>query len=138
MTTTHAPARPRPQFRNLSLSQLVAYRLPPAGWVSIMHRASGAALFLLLPWLLWLFDLSLTSDLSFDRMREHASHWLAKLVLLATIWALLHHLIAGIRYLLLDLHIGIGKQSSTTSALWVYYVSLPLAVAAGLRLFGVI
>jgi succinate dehydrogenase / fumarate reductase cytochrome b subunit len=130
-------ARTRPQFRNIHVSQIVTYRLPPAGVVSILHRISGAALFLFLPLLLWLFDLSLISELSFARLRDFAGHWLVKLVLLGLIWAFLHHLVAGIRYLVLDLHVGLDKASSRNSAITVFAISLPLTLVAGLRLFGV-
>lgn len=126
----------RRQFRNIQVGEILKYRLPPAGLVSIMHRISGAALFLLLPLLLWLWDLSLTSELSFVRLREVGGQWWLKIILLGVIWSLLHHLIAGIRYLALDLHIGIDKESAGRSALWVYFISVPLTLVAALRLFG--
>ncbi len=132
-----AEKQPRPQFRNLNFPLLLTYRLPLAGIVSIMHRISGAALFLALPFLLWLFDLSLISELTFDRLRGVAANAFVKLALLLLIWAFLHHLIAGIRYLLLDLHIGIDLRSSRSSAIAVYAVSLPLTLLAALKLFGV-
>jgi succinate dehydrogenase / fumarate reductase, cytochrome b subunit len=138
MANETASARPRPQFRNLSLAQLTTYRLPPAGLVSILHRASGVLLFLLLPLLLWMFELSLKSELSFGRLRDVAGNWFVKLLLLAVIWAVFHHLVAGLRYLALDLHIGIAKEPSRRSALAVFAVSLPLALIAGLWLFGVL
>src|SRR5882757_8981918 len=119
--TASAPARP--QFRNLSLGQLASYRLPPAGMVSILHRASGVLLFLMLPLLLWLFDISLRSEGTFERLRATSANVVVKLVLLAVIWALLHHLIAGIRYLALDLHLGIQKEPSRKSALLVFALS---------------
>jgi succinate dehydrogenase / fumarate reductase, cytochrome b subunit len=130
-------ARKRPQFRNIHVSQIVSYSLPPAGMVSILHRISGAALFLFLPLLLWLFDLSLISELSFARLTEIAGQWWMKLILLGLAWAFLHHLVAGIRYLVLDLHIGLDKGPSRSSALAVFAVSIPLTLIAGLRLFGV-
>ncbi len=130
-------ARKRPQFRNIHISQIVSYSLPPAGMVSILHRVSGAALFLALPLLLWLFDLSLISELSFARLAEIAGQWWVKLILLGLVWAFLHHLVAGIRYLVLDLHIGLDKGPSRSSALAVFAVSIPLTMIAGLRLFGV-
>ncbi len=138
MATLTDTARKRPQFRNIHVTQIVRYRLPPAGIVSILHRASGALLFLLLPFLLWIFELSLSSELSFARLRDLGSHVVVKLVLLAVVWAFLHHLVAGIRYLVLDLHIGIDKAAATRSALVVLAVSLTLTFVAGLRLFGVI
>lgn len=137
MSVLQPTSKTRPEFRNIHVSQIVAYRLPPSGMVSILHRISGAGLFLMLPLLLWLFDLSLMSELSFERLRGVAGHWLMKLVLLGLIWALLHHLVAGIRYLALDLHIGIEGRSANRSAKWVFYVSLPLTLLAALRLFGV-
>jgi len=138
MTTFTATKRPRPQFRNLNFPLLLTYRLPLAGWVSIMHRISGAMLFLALPLLLWMLDLSLISELSFERLRGIASGFFVKLVLLFLIWGFFHHLIAGVRYLLLDLHIGIDLKSSRASAMAVYAVSLPLTLIAALRLFGAI
>lgn len=131
-------ARRRPEFRNIHVTQIVHYRLPPAGMASIAHRISGAALFLLLPLLLWLFDQSLTSELSFARLREFAGQGWVKLILLGLSWAFLHHLVAGIRYLLLDLHIGVDQRRARASAIAVFAISLPLAALAGLRLFGVI
>jgi succinate dehydrogenase / fumarate reductase cytochrome b subunit len=126
----------RPEFRNIHITQIVGYRLPPAGLVSIMHRVSGAALFLLLPLLLWLFELSLMSELSYARLERLASGVLVKVVLVVLSWAFLHHLVAGVRYLLLDLHIGTDKGPANTSALWVYFISLPLTVLAALKIFG--
>lgn len=135
MTTTLQ--QKKPEFRNIHVTQIVGYRLPAPGMVSIMHRISGALMFLLLALVIWLLQLSLTSELSFTRLKEVASHWWVKLILVALVWALLHHLVAGIRYLLLDLHIGVEKAASVKSALVVFAVSLPLTLLAALRIFGV-
>ena len=134
---TNPVAKSRPEFRNIHVSQLFQYKLPPPGLVSIMHRISGAALFLLLPFILWLFELSLTSEISYARLLEVASNAMVKLVLVGLAWAYLHHLIAGVRYLMLDLHIGLDKPVARTSALAVYWISLPLTLIAALRIFGV-
>lgn len=135
-TPAAAPTRSRPEFRNIHVTQILRYRMPPPALVSIMHRISGAALFLALPWLLWLFDLSLISEASFGRMAAIASHWLAKLVLLVLIWSALHHLVAGVRYLVLDMLVGLDREQARRNALAVYAVSLPLTVVAALALFG--
>ncbi|HKO68438.1 MAG TPA: succinate dehydrogenase, cytochrome b556 subunit [Burkholderiaceae bacterium] len=137
MSSFTAEKQPRPKFRNLNLPLLLTYRLPLPGLVSIMHRISGAVLFLMLPLLLWLFDLSLASELSFERLRSIASNWWFKLLLVFLVWGFFHHLVAGIRYLLLDLHIGIDLKSARASAIAVYAVSLPLALIAALKIFGV-
>lgn len=134
---TNPVAKSRPEFRNIHVSQLFQYKLPPPGLVSIMHRISGAALFLLLPFILWLFELSLTSEISYARLLEVASNAPVKLVLVGLAWAYLHHLIAGVRYLMLDLHIGLDKPVARTSALAVYWISLPLTLIAALKIFGV-
>ncbi len=137
MSSTPVASKARPQIRNIHVSQILQYKLPPPGMVSILHRVSGALLFFALPLILWLFDLSLMSELSFARLVEVGSHWFVKLVLLVLIWAFLHHLIAGIRYLLLDLHLGVEKSAARTSALAVFWISLPLTVLVALKLFGV-
>ena len=136
MNTFTATKRPRRQFRNLNFPLLLTYRLPMAGLVSIMHRISGALLFLALPFLLWLFDLSLISESSFERLRGIAASVPVKLILLVLIWAFFHHLVAGIRYLVLDLHVGLDLKSSRASAIAVYAISLPLTLVAALKLFG--
>jgi succinate dehydrogenase / fumarate reductase cytochrome b subunit len=135
-TPAAAPTRSRPEFRNIHVTQIVRYRMPPAAMVSIMHRISGAALFVALPFLLWMFDLSLISESTFDRMTLLASGWFVKLVLLFLIWAFLHHFVAGIRYLVLDLHVGLELPQARRNALAVFAISLPLTLLAALKLFG--
>lgn len=137
MIMTTPAAKSRPEFRNIHVSQIIHYRLPPPGMVSIMHRVSGALLFLLLPLLLWLFDLSLISEISYARLQSIASNFLVKLVLVGLAWAFLHHLVAGVRYLLLDLDLGVDKPAARTSALAVFWISLPLTLVVALKIFGV-
>lgn len=133
-----AGSRSRPEFRNIHVTQLASYRLPLAGIVSFLHRASGALLFLVgFPFLLYLFQQSLTSELSFESYRAIVSHWFAKLVLLALIWAYLHHFCAGIRYLAMDVHVAVGKEQGRTTATVVLAVSLALTLIVALKLFGV-
>ncbi len=122
----------RPKF--LALHEI---RLPIAGFVSILHRISGLGLFLLLPWLIYLFELSLKSSESFDRFQSYVSHPLVKLILFGLVWAFLHHFCAGIRFLLLDLHVGIEKQQSQTSAKAVLAVSLVLSLIVAIKFLGV-
>ena len=136
MNSPFAASKSRPEFRNIHVSQILKYKLPPPGMVSIMHRISGAALFLTLPFILWLFDLSLTSELSYTRLGDFAAHWLVKLVLVGLAWAFLHHLIAGLRFLMLDLDVGVDKPAARTSALAVFAISLPLTLLAALKIFG--
>jgi len=130
--------RARPEFRNIHVSQLAQYRLPLAGVVSILHRVSGALMFLFgIPFALYLFQQSITSELSFENYRAVVGSPLGKLVLLGLIWAYLHHFCAGIRYLVLDLHVGVEKDASRTSAAAVLGVSLVLTAVVALKLFGV-
>jgi len=126
----------KPVYRNIGLAQLIKYRLPWAGKVSILHRISGAALFLLLPFILYLFDQSLASELSFMQFQAITDHFLVKLICLGLIWSFLHHFCAGIRYLLLDLEIGVEKIAANKSAIIVLIVSLALTAAVGAKLFG--
>ena len=126
----------RPVYRNIGLAQLVKYRLPWAGKVSILHRISGAVLFLLLPFILYLFDQSLASELSYQKFQVFTSNVLVKIICLGLIWAFLHHFCAGIRYLLLDLEIGVEKSEANRSAIFVFSLGLALTAVVGLKLFG--
>lgn len=113
----------RPLWLNVSL-----FNLPIPGFVSILHRVSGAVLFLVLPWLLFLLDGSLASPERYETVQRHLAHPLAQLVVVGLIWAYAHHFCAGIRHLLLDLHIGIELQSARASARAVLGASFALTL----------
>lgn len=127
---TPASARARP--KHLNLTQI---RLPVPGIVSIMHRISGAALFLALPFLLCLLQQSLESPDTYIRFRDTLSHPLLKLVLVGLLWGFLHHFCAGIRYLLLDVHVGTDLRSARSSSVAVLVVSLGLTLVLGVWLW---
>ena len=133
-------AKPRPQFRNIGLAQVAfSYRLPLAGKLSILHRISGILLFLCLPLVIVpLFAASVAAPQSFAWIASFAANPIVKLVFLVLIWGYLHHFCAGIRYLLLDMHLGIDKLSAKKSAGVVFGVSLALTLVFGLKLFGVL
>jgi succinate dehydrogenase / fumarate reductase cytochrome b subunit len=120
----------RPKYLNLR-----EIKLPLPGWVSILHRISGAGLFLMLPLLIWLLGLSLRSPETFGTFTAIISHPLVKLLLLGLLWAYLHHFCMGIRILLLDMHIGIEKAQARASATAVLVVSLTLTVLLGAKLW---
>jgi succinate dehydrogenase / fumarate reductase cytochrome b subunit len=131
------PRKERREFRNIHVTDLTRYRLPPQGWVSILHRISGAALFLALPFLLYLFQQSILSESTFAEFKGVLEHPLVKLVLLGLIWSYMQHFCAGVRHLFMDVHLAIEKDSSKHSAIAVLAVSLLLTAVAGLKLFGV-
>ncbi len=108
--------------------------LPLPALVSFLHRVSGFLLFLSLPLLLWLLQASLRSIETYTQLLEVISHPLSKLALLGVLWALLHHLCAGIRFLALDLDIGTNLPQARASSKWVLGVSLLLTILAGVRL----
>jgi succinate dehydrogenase / fumarate reductase, cytochrome b subunit len=130
----------RPEFRNINaFKDLTTYRLPLAGWVSILHRVSGAMMFLLLPLIVWLFDASVSSEISYDRFNAAFSGslaWLLKLVVLALIWAYLHHLIAGLRHLYMDVNHAVSKEFGKSSAIVTLALSIGLTLVLGAKLFG--
>jgi succinate dehydrogenase / fumarate reductase cytochrome b subunit len=120
----------RPKHLNL-----FKIRLPLPGWVSILHRVSGFGLFICLPLLLWLLDNSLHSRSSFEHFRGVIAMPLMKLLLLGLIWALFHHLCAGLRYLALDFHWGIELAPARNSSMLVLAVSLLMTAIAGVLLW---
>ncbi len=142
---TEAVKKARPEFRNINVfNDVPGYRLPVAGLVSILHRISGLMMFLLLPFIVWMLDKSLSSEFSFAKFKSafnvglgFAPGWFLKLVALALIWAYLHHLIAGVRHIRMDLnHDTVTKETGRASAIRVLVVSIALTVALGAKLFG--
>jgi len=140
------PRPPRREFRNINaFTDLTTYRLPPAGIVSILHRVSGVVMFLLLPFIIWMFDTSISSEISFERFKSAFNSGmgfvpgvLVKLVALALIWAYLHHFIAGLRHLWMDVsHAAVTKEFGQSSAIVTLALSILLTIALGLKLFGV-
>ena len=140
-----SPKAKRPEFRNINaLHDLPGYRLPIAGIVSILHRVSGALLFLLMPFIIWMFDTSISSEISFARFTAvfnvgvgFMPGWFVKLVALAIIWAFLHHFVAGLRYLVMDIsHKLVTKEFGRSSAQVTLVISLTLTAALAAKLFG--
>ena len=124
-------AKPRPVYLNL-----VAIRLPLPGIVSILHRISGAFLFVVgIPVLLAFVGASLASPESFASLKACLANPFAKLLALAFAWAYLHHFCAGIRYLLLDVLVGIDLPAARRSSVVVLVVSLALTLFVGWRLW---
>jgi len=120
----------RPKYLNL-----MKIKLPIAGIASILHRVSGVGLFMMLPLLVWLLELSLHSPESFEAMKQVAAHPSLKLILIGLLWALLHHFCMGIRILLIDVHVGVDKAQASSSAKMVLAVSLPLTLIVGAKLW---
>jgi succinate dehydrogenase / fumarate reductase cytochrome b subunit len=104
--------------------------------VSFLHRVSGTLLFLAgLPLLLWVLDTSLATPQGYERVAALFAAPLMKLVLLALVWAYLHHLIAGVRHLFGDLDIGLDLAPARRSAALVLVLGIVLALAVGARLW---
>ncbi|GAC1390379.1 MAG: succinate dehydrogenase, cytochrome b556 subunit [Variovorax sp.] len=140
-----APAKKRPEFRNINaFADLPSYRLPAAGWVSILHRVSGVLMFVLMPFIIWMFDKSISSEISFAKFSSAFGPglgifpgWFVKLVVLALIWAFLHHFIAGLRHLWMDVsHKAASREFGMNSARVTLVSSLLLTVVLGAKLFN--
>ena len=143
--SANTAVKKRPEFRNINaFTDLPSYRLPLAGIVSILHRVSGAIMFVLLPFIIWMFDTSISSEISFARFKSAFNvgmlgvpGFLWKLVVLALIWAFLHHSLAGLRHLWSDTHhSAVTKSFGKNSALATLVVSVGLTLILGAKLFG--
>lgn len=126
----------------MKLVDALGYRLPLAGLVSILHRGSGLVMFFLLPFVIWMFDTSVTSEVSYAQFTSvfkagagFLPGWFVKLVALALIWAYLHHLFAGLRHLWMDATHSVSKEFGRSSAVVTLAASLLLTVALGAKLF---
>jgi succinate dehydrogenase / fumarate reductase cytochrome b subunit len=120
----------RPKYLDLT-----RIRQPLPAIVSILHRISGAALFLCLPFLLWLLQASLAAPESYERYRTAIAHPLTKLVLIGLLWAFLHHLFAGVRFLLLDIHVGTDLAAARGTSRVVLGAGVVLAAILGVWLW---
>ena len=125
----------KPIARPVDLN-LFRIHLPLPGWVSILHRVSGALLFAALPLGVWGLSVSLADEAGFQRIADCIAHPLARLVLLALIWAFAHHLLAGVRHLALDAHWGVDLRRARQSSLAVMLASGLVTLAAAWRLFA--
>lgn len=124
----------RPKYLNLR-AMLFELRLPLPGWISILHRISGLLLLAATVWLLFLLDRSLASEAGFESVRRYFELPLVKLVLIVLAWAYCHHLCAGIRFLMLDLHKGVDKASARLTSWIVLAASLAATALLGARLW---
>jgi len=120
----------RPKHLDLRL-----IRLPLPGFVSILHRISGALLFLALPFLLWMLQCSLRSIETWTELTDNLQRPASKLFLLAVLWALLHHFCAGLRYLAIDLHLVRTLPQARSSSWAVMVASLALTAILGVKLW---
>jgi succinate dehydrogenase / fumarate reductase cytochrome b subunit len=120
----------RPKYLNLS-----EIRLPVPGFVSILHRISGFGMFVFAWALLWLFQLSLQSPETFEAVHGFASGWVGKLFLIGIGWAFLHHFFAGLRFLLLDVHVGIELASARRTSWAVLALSITGALILGVYIW---
>ena len=126
----------------MRLVDALQYRLPLAGVVSILHRASGAMMFVLMPFIIWMFDASLSSEITYSQFVAlfigglgFVPGWFFKLVVAALIWAYLHHFIAGVRHLWMDATHSVSKEFGHTSAIVTLAASAVLTVILALKLF---
>ena len=143
MANTASPTtkKPRPG-ENMRLIDALGYKLPLAGVVSILHRASGLVMFVLLPFIIWMFDTSLTSEISYSQFTSVFANgvgflpgWFFKLIALALIWSYLHHLTAGIRHLWMDATHAVTKEFGRQSAIFTLAFSILLTLVLGAKLF---
>ena len=136
----------RPEFRNIhAFRDLPSYRWPLASLVSGMHRISGAIMFFLMPFIIWMFDSSISSEISFAKFKAAFNIGMLglpgviwKLVALALIWAYLQHFIAGLRHLWMDTHHdATTKEFGRSSAAFTLAASIGLTLLLGAKLFGI-
>jgi succinate dehydrogenase / fumarate reductase cytochrome b subunit len=131
--------RPGSPMRLIDATQ---YTLPPAAWVSILHRVSGILMFVLLPFIIWMLDTSLGSEITYTQFTAafiggvgFVPAWFIKIVTLGLIWAYLHHFIAGLRHLWMDLTHSVSKEFGRSSAVFTLASSILLTLVLGYKLF---
>jgi succinate dehydrogenase / fumarate reductase cytochrome b subunit len=120
----------RPKFLDLRV-----IRMPLPALVSILHRISGALMFLAIPLMLWMLQSSLSSIDTYTELAGALRHPLSKLVLVALLWALAQHFFGGIRFLAIDLGAGVDLRPARATSKWVLAASLALTAVLGALLW---
>ena len=105
----------RPFFLNL-----LKIHLPVSGFISILHRVSGLLMFLAIPLSVYLLDISLQGEQGFEQAVDILQQPLLQLLSLVLLWSIIHHLLAGIRFLLTDFEIGLEKQRAILFS-WIVF-----------------
>ena len=131
MPSPQPASRQRPKYYDLNL-----LHLPMPGLVSIFHRITGVAMFLfLIPGVLFVLQCTLGSEADFNKWKSIFAEPIVKLIVLGFVWSYMHHLFAGIRYLLLDVHIGTALEPARTSARVVLALGVIATVLVGVRIW---
>lgn len=120
----------RPKYLNL-----YQIRLPVPGFVSILHRISGFGMFAFAWAILWLLQMSLQSPESYEQARGILQSWIGKLFLIGMTWAFLHHFFAGLRFLLLDTHVGVDLEGARRTSWAVLALSIAGTLIVGARIW---
>lgn len=131
MSSPQPVLRQRPKYVDLNL-----LNLPMPGLVSILHRITGVVMFLfLIPAVLFVLQGTLDAETGFNKWKSIFSEPVVKLIVLGFVWSYLHHLFAGIRYLLLDIHVGVALEPARTSARLVLALGLIATAIVGVRIW---
>lgn len=131
------PKSQRLQFKNISIAQILNYRLPLAGVVSILHRISGFLIFLLLPIVLYILQCSFVSEDNFNYFKKIVSYGIIKFMILVLFWVYFYHFCAGIRHLIMDNHYLLDIKSARRSAAFACFFSIILTIILAFKLFGI-
>lgn len=123
------------QFRNIQILDISKYRLPIPGIVSILHRISGVFLFLAIPAVLFILEKTLRSPLSFASVTSHLRDPIFKILLVIVFWSFIHHILAGVRFLALDLHWGVTKYVSRLTSSIVFGTAVILTIMFSVWMF---
>ncbi|CUT18085.1 MULTISPECIES: succinate dehydrogenase, cytochrome b556 subunit [Candidatus Ichthyocystis] len=123
------------QFRNIQILDISKYRLPIPGIVSILHRISGVFLFLAIPAVLFILEKTLRSPLSFASVTSYLRDPIFKILLVIVFWSFIHHILAGVRFLALDLHWGVTKYVSRLTSSIVFGTAVILTIMFSVWMF---
>jgi succinate dehydrogenase / fumarate reductase cytochrome b subunit len=119
----------RPVYLNL-----FKIRLPVGGILSILHRATGAFLVLLLPIALYILQRSLQDQTAYAEIAAQAATPVGRLVVLVIVWVFAQHFFSGVRHLLLDIGVGDSKPAARRNAWLAFAASLSVVVLTGVCL----
>ncbi|WP_092401970.1 MULTISPECIES: succinate dehydrogenase, cytochrome b556 subunit [Candidatus Ichthyocystis] len=132
----HSSLRSRKKFRNINIFDIVNYRLPIPGLVSILHRVSGAFLFILIPAILKFLEMTISSPISFESVTNFSNKTFVRVVIIVLFWSFVHHIFAGIRFLALDFHWCVEKSDARLTSALVFILAIILTLLFSFWVFS--
>jgi succinate dehydrogenase / fumarate reductase, cytochrome b subunit len=119
------------------LSPFMTYRWTLTMAMSIVHRATGVALYFGTILLAWYLIATASGPGAYAQMQGFTSSWIGRVIVFGYTWALLHHMLGGARHLIWDMGYGFGKVERERLTLAALVGSITLTIVLWIIAYAV-